>query len=168
MIRHAKSSWDDPSQRDIDRPLNARGKKQSRQLGTFMEEQQIAPDRILCSPAKRARQTLKQIGKNWQCDAETVIENRLYLASVNTIRSLLEEYGKAHPHLLIIGHNPGLHMLAQKLAIRGTETDLDLLREKYPTATLCTIRVKTDCWKKIGKAGSKLIYLATPRQPASR
>ena len=69
---------------------------------------------------------------------------------------------------MIIGHNPGFHMLAHKLADAGPEDDLTILQEKYPTGTLCVIRSKADKWKKIGKSAGKLIYLATPKQLASR
>ncbi len=167
IVRHAKSSWGDPTLLDVDRPLNSRGKRQAQRLGAELQDRQIFPDLVLCSAAKRARQTLKHMRKNWQTEAQIIRESRLYLASPGTIAGLLDEYGTHHHHLMIIGHNPGLHMLAHKLAVRGDKSDLDLLQEKYPTGTLCMIRMKTDKWKKIGKGGGKLIYLATPKQLAS-
>ena len=166
IVRHAKSSWGDASLRDIDRPLNERGKAQALRLGSYLSEKQISPDLIICSSAKRARQTLKQMKKNWHTDSEVVVENQLYLASPNTIIRLLGEYGARHTHIMIIGHNPGLHMLAHKLSVRGNDEDLAILAEKYPTGTLCTIKSRAEKWKKIGKASGKLIYLATPKQLA--
>ena len=167
IVRHAKSSWGDASLRDIDRPLNERGKQQAQRLGSWLEETGISPELIICSAANRARQTLKKMQTNWQTDAELIVENRLYLASPNTIISLLAEHGSERSHIMIIGHNPGLHMLAHALAHKGDTDHIALLREKYPTGTLCTINSKADKWKKIGKNSGKLIYLATPKQLAS-
>ena len=167
IVRHAKSSWGDPSLRDIERPLNDRGRSQALNLGVFLAENMIDPDLIICSSAKRARQTLKYLQKNWNSDAEVIEENQLYLASVNTIIKLLDELGEKASHIMIIGHNPGLHMLAEQLASNGNEDDLALLQEKYPTGTLCMIKSSADKWKKIGKAAGKLVYLATPKQLAS-
>ena len=167
IVRHAKSSWGDPSLRDIERPLNARGKAQARILGDYLTENNIDPDLIICSSATRARQTLKHLQKNWHSDAELIVENRLYLASVNTILMLLDELGGKTSHIMIIGHNPGLHMLADRLASTGADDDIALLQEKYPTGTLGVISSPTDKWKKIGKTPGKLIYLATPKQLAS-
>ena len=168
IVRHAKSSWGDPGLRDIDRPLNDRGKVQAQRLGIYLAKENITPDLVICSSAKRARQTLRQMDKNWQSDAEMIIDNRLYLATPNMITALLEEFGDNQAHVMIIGHNPGLHMLAHNLAGTGDEDDLAILQEKYPTGTLCVIRSKAEKWKKIGKAAGKLIYLATPKQLASR
>ena len=167
IVRHAKSSWGDASLHDIDRPLNERGKRQAQRLGSWLEEKAIEPELIICSAAKRARQTLKKMSLNWQADPELIVEDRLYLASPGTIISLLAEHGRARSHIMIIGHNPGLHMLAHGLASKGDEDDLALLREKYPTGTFCSINSKADKWKKIGKSSGKLIYLATPKQLAS-
>ncbi len=167
IVRHAKSSWGDASLRDIDRPLNERGKRQAQRLGSWLEDNAIAPDLIICSAAKRARQTLKKLQGNWQSDAELIVENRLYLASPSTIISLLADHGDAHAHIMIIGHNPGLHMLAHMLANTGDKEDLALLGEKYPTGTFTSISSKATKWKKIGKSSGKLIYLATPKQLAS-
>ena len=167
IVRHAKSSWGDADLRDIDRPLNKRGKRQAQRLGAHLSKLALAPDLILCSPAKRACQTLARMMKGWQHEAEQIIDNRLYLASSGTILSLLEELGKARTHIMVIGHNPGLHMLSHSLAARGNPEELALLREKYPTATFSTIRARTEQWKKFGKVGGKLIYLVPPRQLAN-
>lgn len=168
IVRHAKSSWGDPGLRDIERTLNERGKAQAQRLGTDLEGKQLSPDLIICSSANRARQTLEQMQKNWQTDAELIVESRLYLASPNAIMELLNEHGQDHSHIMIIGHNPGLHMLAHGLAREGDEQGLAMLREKYPTGTLCIVRSKTDKWKNIGNGTGKLIYLATPKQLAAK
>ena len=163
ILRHAKSDWGDPTLRDIDRPLNMRGKSQAKRMGAYLSENMIAPDLIICSNAKRARQTLKQMMKNWKSDAETIVDGRLYLASPSTITSLLEEVGKKHAHIMIIGHNPGLHMLAGRLANAGNKDALQTLAEKYPTCAFCAIRSEAGKWRKFDKCAGELIYFATPK-----
>jgi phosphohistidine phosphatase len=163
IIRHAKSSWGDPLLRDIDRPLNLRGKSQAQRMGTYLTKKLIKPDIILCSTAKRARQTLKHLKKNWHTQARILKESQLYLASLSTITMLLEEFGAGHSHIMIIGHNPGLHMLANRLADKGPVDSMRLLTEKYPTSTVCVIRSDADNWKEIENARGELLLFATPK-----
>ncbi len=163
MLRHAKSSWGDPLLRDKDRPLNARGKTQARQIGSHLTQQGITPDLIICSTAKRARQTLKQVSKNWQTDAETIFEDRLYLASTGTIISLLASIGTNASHIMIIGHNPGFHKLAYTLAKTGNKDDLATLGERYPTATLCVIKSKAIEWQHIDDGTGELVLFTSPK-----
>ncbi len=166
LFRHAKSSWDAPQLRDIDRPLNQRGKSQARKMGEWLSERQIDPDLLICSTARRARQTLKQLRKNWDCKADTVFESRLYLASPGVIIGLLDEFGKKIPHIMVIGHNPGLHILATRLAQKGESQALQRLAEKYPTSAVSVIESKAGKWKKIARAPGNLLYFATPKSLA--
>lgn len=167
IVRHAKSSWGTPSLRDIDRPLNTRGKSQAQKLGTFLSDHELLPDLIICSSAKRARQTLKHLKKKWTTDAEIIVEDQLYLASPGTITTLLEELGNQHDHIMIIGHNPGLHMLAMRLAHHGKADDLDVLMEKYPTATLSVIQSDANKWEDIESGSGELKHFITPKNLAT-
>ncbi len=163
MLRHAKSSWGDPLLRDKDRPLNARGKSQTKQMGEHLSQQNIDPDLIICSSAKRARQTLKQVSKNWQTDARIVLEDRLYLASTSSILSLFEEYGNSANHIMIIGHNPGFHTLASSLAASGDAHDIATLSQRYPTGTLCVIKSNAVQWQNIDSEAGELVIFTTPK-----
>ena len=163
MLRHAKSSWGDPLLRDNDRPLNTRGKSQAQQMGDHLSQQGIDPDLIICSSAKRARQTLKQVSKNWQTDANIIFEDRLYLASTSAILSLLVEHANDANHIMIIGHNPGFHMLASSLANMGDAHDLETLSQRYPTGTLCVIKSKAKQWQNIDNGTGELAIFTTPK-----
>ena len=149
--------------RDKDRPLNARGKSQTQLMGEYLSQQGFDPDLIICSSAKRARQTLKQVSKNWQTDAKSVYEDRLYLASTSTILSLLQEYGSNANHIMIIGHNPGFHMLASSLADTGDAQDLATLSQRYPTGTLCVIKSNAVHWQNLDNGTAELTTFTTPK-----
>ncbi|MCP4935920.1 MAG: histidine phosphatase family protein [bacterium] len=163
MLRHAKSSWGDPLLRDKNRPLNARGKSQAQQMGEHLSQQRIDPNLIICSSAKRARQTLKQVSKKWQTDAQAVFEDQLYLASSSTIVSLLEKYGNNADHIMIIGHNPGFHKLASSLADTGNANDLVNLSQRYPTGTLCVIKSNAKQWRNIDNEPGELASFTSPK-----
>ncbi len=132
-------------------------------MGEYLFQQSIDPDLIICSSAKRARQTLKQVSKIWQTDAKIVLEDRLYLASTSTILSLLEEYGTSANHIMIVGHNPGFHMLASSLADTGDRHDLVTLSQRYPTGTLCVIKLNATQWQNIDSEAGELAIFTTPK-----
>ena len=132
-------------------------------MGDHLSQQSIDPDLIICSSAKRARQTLKQVSKNWQTDAQTVFEDQLYLASTSTILSLLQEYGSDAHHIMIIGHNPGFHMLASSLVNTGNAHDLATLSQRYPTGTLCVIKSNAVQWQDMDYGTAELAIFTTPK-----
>ena len=109
LLRHAKSSWDDPKLPDRDRPLNARGRRAAAAMRTAMR------DLVLVSPARRTLETLEAL-EPW--DETPLIETleSLYLGSASQLLSVLHGVGEVVRSVLVIGHNPGLHELAQMLA----------------------------------------------------
>jgi phosphohistidine phosphatase len=161
LVRHAKASRDDSSVKDFDRPLNERGKLQSDEMGALLQQRGVAPDLILCSTAKRTQQTLNRLLKRWPSKAEVVLEGRLYLAPTEKLLALIGKCGKTHKHVMVIGHNPGLHLLAFSLAERGDPGQLRSLAEKFPTLGVCSIRFETDSWKKL--ANGELVLLTSPK-----
>jgi phosphohistidine phosphatase len=132
LLRHAKSSWDEPGLADHDRPLAPRGRRAAKAMGRYLREQGIEPEVILCSSATRARQTLERLGLSG-----ARIEPGLYAADAATLRGFIPEGDSA----MLIGHNPGLHDLALSLARSGPR--LDELAAKFPTGALATIELDT-------------------------
>jgi phosphohistidine phosphatase len=120
LLRHAKSDWSQEDRSDHERPLNRRGQHAAPLLGEKMMSGRWLPDRILCSTAVRAQQTLQGLQRAW--DSHTIdsipVETRedLYLAMASTIQKITEEHHGNSQSLLIIGHNPGLELLASLLA----------------------------------------------------
>lgn len=159
LLRHAKSDWDDPSLADIDRPLASRGTKAARAMGRYLKKSTIRPELILCSPARRTRQTLELIGEAYEVMPKVRFEPWLYAASLNSLLANLGELPPETASVMVIGHNPGLEDLATTLA--GTGTDLDRLRDKFPTGALASLRVPE--WGSLEPGSAELAAFVVPR-----
>ncbi|MBI3219982.1 MAG: histidine phosphatase family protein [Bacteroidetes bacterium] len=113
IIRHAKSSWEDPSLDDFDRQLNKRGEKDAPRMGKLLREMKITPDNVISSPAVRAMETCKHISKKLDFSPNKVlIDQRLYHAEKELILQVVQEIpDRKNDHeeiALLFGHNPGL------------------------------------------------------------
>jgi phosphohistidine phosphatase len=134
LLRHAKSSWADPSLADRDRPLSPRGRRNAAVLASRLARAPIAPELVLCSPALRTRETLAVIGEALPRAAEIRFEERLYGAGADELVALLAELPGTVGAVLLIGHNPGLEDLAGLL-------DPNAAHEPLPTAALLTVEL---------------------------
>ncbi|MEK6476856.1 histidine phosphatase family protein [Catalinimonas sp. 4WD22] len=116
LIRHAKSSWDDPSLDDFDRPLNDRGKKDAPKMGKRLKKQKIHPDLMVSSTAKRAKKTAQAIADALDY-AEKHIQWRdeLYHAGPETILRVIQKVDDKVGQLFLFGHNPGLTDIANRI-----------------------------------------------------
>ena len=151
LLRHAKSSWDDPVERDFDRPLNGRGRRAAARMGRYLREEALIFDRVVASPALRVRQTIEGVEDGLGGKLGAVFDARVYLA---TPAALLEIAGSgAAARLLIVGHNPGLEELLQLLAAPGDPVAAEAL-DKYPTATLAEL---TGDWVPAGAAVTRFV-----------
>src|SRR5437879_5489012 len=111
ILRHAKSSWDDPGLDDHDRPLAPRGRKAARLMADHVRASEIHPSLVLCSPAKRTRQTLDAVLPG----GKTVIEPALYGASAGSILARLRGVSNTTASVMVIGHNPAMQDLVLQL-----------------------------------------------------
>ena len=163
LLRHAKSSWDDGSLADFDRPLAKRGETAAPRMGAYMAEQGLAPELILCSPAVRARQTLDLVLPRLAVGPTVVYEDNFYLAAPSLLLARLRKIeGKIH-HVMIVGHDPGMQGLAVALAGGGDADMLQALATKFPTAGLAVIRFKVRSWSKVGHGSGRLELFMTPK-----
>jgi phosphohistidine phosphatase len=158
LLRHAKSSWDDPDLADHDRPLAPRGQKAARRIAENMQAEAIAPELVLCSTALRARETLAVLLPVLAGDVDIRLEARLYGAGVDAVLGWLREVDDAVGSVLVVGHNPTLHGLA--LALTGQEDAL----ERFPTGALASVRFTTG-WAGLSEGGGELAGLFFPRAP---
>lgn len=113
VIRHAKSSWDDPSLDDFDRPLNKRGEKDAPRIGKLLREMKIVPDYLITSPAVRTMETCKQIAKKLDFPSNKIIRNqRLYHAEkeviLQVVKEIIDRKNDDEEIAMLFGHNPGL------------------------------------------------------------
>jgi phosphohistidine phosphatase len=166
LLRHAKSSWDDPSLDDFDRPLAKRGEAAAARMGAYIAKHGIAPELVLCSTAQRARQTLKLLLPQLAARPEVAYEDGLYLAPASQMLARVRTLDDKVQHAMIIGHDPGMHALAVELSGSGNARDLQALARKFPTAALAVVRFKTREWAKIGPSRGSLDTFVTPKMLA--
>ena len=163
LLRHAKSSWDDPVARDFDRPLNKRGRKAARTMGREMRAQGLEFDRVVASPAARVVGTLADLAEGYGGPIEPEYDERVYLASATTLLKVVQEADDAADRLLLVGHNPGMEAFALLL----TRDDGNGLRgevaAKYPTAALAEIKLPVDHWRDVVLGTGRLARFIRPR-----
>jgi phosphohistidine phosphatase len=166
LLRHAKSSWDEPSLKDFDRPLAPRGQAAAPRMGAYMAKQGLAPERILCSPAVRARQTLDLLLPHLAGEPTVVYEDALYLAPASLMLARLRKIEGQVGSVMIVGHDPGMQGLALELSGAGGADVLSALAAKFPTAALAVIRFKVREWSRIGPAKGRIEQFVTPKMLA--
>ena len=161
LLRHAKSGWDDPVARDFDRPLNRRGRRAAKTVGREMRAQGLVFDQVIASPAARVMETLADIADGYGGSLEPRFDSRIYLASKETLLDIVHEADDGADRLLIVGHNPGLEMLAMLLTSgEGLRTEL---ATKYPTATVAEISLPVTHWREVTAGIGTLARFIRPR-----
>src|SRR4051794_15493439 len=106
LLRHAKSSHDDPDLADHDRPLASRGRRAAAAMGRYMRGHDLRPALVLCSSAVRARKTLDGVADGLEASPELRIESELYEASPRGLLERLRRIDEAVPSAMLVGHNP--------------------------------------------------------------
>lgn len=111
LLRHAKSDWNSQARSDALRPLNPRGRRAAPHMGAFIASNNWLPDRVLCSPALRTRQTLDGLAQELPCPLPTTWEESIYAASLQALLQTLGAHWNPGERILLVGHNPGLEEL---------------------------------------------------------
>jgi phosphohistidine phosphatase len=159
LLRHAKSSWDDPALPDANRPLSARGERTAAKMARQLARERVAPGLVLCSSARRTRQTLELILPALG-DPEVLVEDGLYAAGAQALLSRLRQIPAGIREAMLIGHNPGIHELALVLAGRGAPASL---RESFPTGALVSLTLEAAAWGDVQRGGV-VTRLLLPRE----
>jgi phosphohistidine phosphatase len=165
LLRHAKSSWDDPGLADHDRPLAPRGERAAKVIARYLREERIAPDLVLCSSSRRTRETLDRIAPALGDEVRVEIERELYAASADRLLERLRAVDDDVESVMLIGHNPGIEQLALSLA--GDGEKLADVRRKYPTAALATLEFDGR-WSALEPGTARLADFVKPKQLAKR
>jgi phosphohistidine phosphatase len=160
LLRHAKSEWDDPSLSDFARPLNARGRGAARAMGRELRALGLAWDRVLASPAVRVAETIEGFRESYGPLAP-VYDEKVYLASLDTLLELVRATDDGCAALLLVGHNPGMERLALLLSRGGPLHDEVAL--KYPTGALAEIALPIDHWRDAAESTGTLARFLRPR-----
>lgn len=160
IIRHAKSSWEDPDLSDFDRPLNDRGKRDAPRMAERLKEKRLTPDIVLTSPARRAKDTCHIFCKELGFIKSKIEEKPgLYHASddeiLKVIRTLKDRTGDDEENVLIFGHNPGLTEFANML-LNGHIRNI-------PTAGIVAAHLKIEKWKDAKWGCGSLLFFDFPK-----
>lgn len=137
LLRHAKSSWDDPALADFDRPLNERGRRAAPFMGGLLRREGLVPDVVVSSPAVRAKQTAEAVIAAGGFDAAVVFEESIYEASPNALREAVAAIDDAAATAMLVGHNPGIEGF-----IRYLTGEI----EPMPTAAVAVVSLDIESW----------------------
>jgi phosphohistidine phosphatase len=161
LLRHAKSTWNDPVAIDFDRPLNKKGRRAAHTIGRALKDEGLRFDRVLASPALRVIETLDDVADGYGSKLDRQYDKRIYLASPAVLLDVIHEADDEADRIMIVGHNPGLERLALML------TDGEGLRSevavKYPTATVAEISLPVQHWRDVSEGIGTLIRFIRPR-----
>ena len=162
LLRHAKSSWADPELADHDRPLAPRGRRAARAIADHLREQRVEPALVLCSSARRARETLKPLLRAFGGKTEVHFEPGLYAATVEELLERLRSVAEQTPSVMLVGHNPGLQELGLLLARPGPRRDA--LGRRFPTGALAIVDLDVTGWHQATGGSGELTSLILPRE----
>ena len=164
LLRHAKSDWDDPVERDFDRPLNRRGEKAALLIGQYARGRKMQFDHLVASPAKRVVQTLDTFLESYGQPLDPHWDRRIYLASVATLLDVLRELPEAADSVILAGHNPGLEELILELVPDNGASPLrEDVEVKFPTASLAVLDLDVDAWTDVVPNAGRLVSFTRPR-----
>ncbi|MDQ1228896.1 histidine phosphatase family protein [Sphingomonas sp. SORGH_AS_0879] len=161
LLRHAKSSWDDPVSRDFDRPLNAKGRRAAAMIGRHLKSLDITFDHILASPAVRVMETLDEVWGGYGRRLEPMWDKTLYLASAASLLDRVQALPDDADHVLMVGHNPGLEDLVLDLTLASELRER--VEDKYPTATVAQMTLPIDRWNEAQPHSATLVAFIRPR-----
>jgi len=156
LIRHAKSSWKNPELDDFDRPLNKRGKRDVSFMSKLLSEKISKPYKLVSSPAERTKLTAILFAKELGIDKDDIIWNdKIYLASSEALIDLIREFDESTHSVILIGHNPGLTDLQNKLC----KTEID----NIPTCGIVAMTTNKH-WSKISSKDFLLDFFEYPKK----
>jgi phosphohistidine phosphatase len=154
LLRHAHSSHPDGIP-DMHRPLSVRGEHEAAEMGAYLENEGLVPDLVVVSGAQRTRETWRAV--------PFLIENRLYEAGIQTLLSVLAQQPASCHKLMLVGHNPGMQTLAQRLVGRGSQNAVVRLRHEFPPAGLAVVAFSdVSDWADLPDHAGMLERFATP------
>ena len=162
IFRHGKSDWGNAAIDDFDRPLARRARKAVKRMASWLREENLLPQRILSSPAERARQTALRLCRHAHIPESRVVwEESIYAAELGALLDVLANAPGRHGRMMIVGHNPGLQELVYYLA--GKPIEAPAGRPALPTAAIARMTMPYE-WKRLKSGSARLISVKRPRE----
>jgi phosphohistidine phosphatase len=156
LVRHAKSSRDDPSLPDRDRPLNDRGRQDARMMGKRLAQRRVKPDLMVSSPALRALTTAQLVAAEVGYErTDIVVDDRLYASSADALLGVIGALDNKPDRVMIFGHNPEFTDLARRLS----NEIIDM-----PTCAVAEFRFDTEAWSNVGHVAPAKVALDYPKK----
>lgn len=157
LVRHAKSSWDDPELADQDRPLNARGKRDAPNMGKRLANRRAKVDLMVSSPANRAIKTAQALADKLGYKLKRiVVDERLYPGAVTDLLELVHSLGKKVSRVMLVGHDPALSQFAHRLTSAIAH---------MPTCAVAEFTFAANSWRDVRKATLLAVALDLPKKP---
>lgn len=163
LLRHAKSSWDDPDLDDHDRPLNKRGRRSAPAIAGWLGKRGHRPDVVLCSSAERARETFALLREAMPDLPEPLVEQELYHAAPARLRDRLAKLD-AGDVAMLIGHQPGLGAFLRKLSDGSARPRCARAYEHFPTAAAAVVEFDIPDWQALAFGSGRFTEFAVPRE----
>jgi phosphohistidine phosphatase len=164
LLRHAKSSWDDIDLDDFDRPLNSRGRRAAPLMGRHCTQHNLVPQAILCSAARRTRETLAGLIPYFSSDLDIRVSRDLYMTSEATHLAHVRAVGDTTRTAMLIGHNPTMQDLALRLIGSGNPSLREEIEEKFPTAAIAVIDFDVRTWAEVDAGLGRIVAFFRPRE----
>jgi phosphohistidine phosphatase len=155
LLRHAKSSWNDPTLRDFDRPLKKRGREAAERMGQRVALETLSNPVVICSPAVRTRETAQIVLASANLQVEPRFDERIYEASLRELVQIVTEIPADDEVAIMIGHNPGFEEL---LAFLTGE------HRRMPTCALAKIRFGDVSWNEVRASEGSLEWFIAPKE----
>lgn len=157
LVRHAKSSWEENSLRDYDRPLNNRGERDAPFMGELLSKQGIKPGIIVSSAAVRAYETARIFAEKFDYPEALIFkEKSVYEADALNLLDIIRDTDDEYLSLMLFGHNPGMTYLSNYLTAQRIEN--------MPTCSVAAIEFDLDSWRKLEPESGKLTAFEYPKK----
>ncbi len=158
IVRHAKSSWAEPAQPDIERPLNERGKTDAPEMAKRVKEKELKVDHLLSSPARRAHKTARLFAEELDLKKDDIqLSPELYEAAPEAFYKVVSTLSDNHHSVALFSHNPGITGFVNTL----TNVHVD----DMPTCAVFAVSVDTDTWADFKTAEKKFLFFDYPKNP---
>lgn len=162
LLRHAQADRP-PHTKDYDRPLSPLGEQEAGEIGAYLAQESLLPELALVSGSQRTRATWSLVQKQLPSLVPAIFEDRIYEAHPSVLLETLRGVSSEPPTVLLVGHNPGLQLLALQLVGRGGRTAYSRLRQEFPPAGLAVIDFEVAEWSRVSEQSGALERFAVAK-----